>query len=510
MLLLLGLPADARVLVIGPALRDWQDSFHASHFRATMSVVSDLRGEYELILYHSGCAASRKELIRQLERVRDFLTEGGASIVFCRNFFSLATLKKVKQRKIADLRNQLYSGHAGFLRAVDKAGLTCRHEFMAFPSLENVEEFVEHDSRLLELPHYWHILYHTAQRLGVYQFVADSFVLLSVPYAIEDGPLTLSVASLIASAEKLAEVHIHLERFDLRLRGAMVLFLTEERTGQSYIARVVSESQAQKIVGRNQEFLKELQSNPGLSSQIRTLIPRPIGQLSFHDSTVFLETQLKGVLAWKVNSGGLRERIHKEAVQFIFQLQFATRSQIFLNDSELGRLFDEDLRRVSMYKEKMPFLHEGIAEAVEKIKNFLGGRKIFLSISHGDYGYGNILVDSHTGKITGVIDWDTGRKNDLPGIDLLNLMVQTIMTEKSCGLLPAFIEVSSMVASSGSLDEAGLWERKLNITHDLLPAILHTAFLRYISRSAQYPELFISKFEDYCMVFNYLRKKVTL
>ena len=49
---------------------------------------------------------------------------------------------------------------------------------------------------------------------------------------------------------------------------------------------------------------------------------------------------------------------------------------------------------------------------------------VFVVFSHGDFGYGNILYDSRTASLSGVIDWDTSRDVELPGVDFINLLIQ--------------------------------------------------------------------------------------
>jgi len=53
---------------------------------------------------------------------------------------------------------------------------------------------------------------------------------------------------------------------------------------------------------------------------------------------------------------------------------------------------------------------------------------MYIVFGHGDFGYGNILCDSNTASLTGIIDWDTARDIELPGVDFINLLIQKFRT----------------------------------------------------------------------------------
>lgn len=510
LLLLLGLPLDSRVLVIGCELEGWRKVFPHCQFFFTLPLPKVLNEAYDLILYHSGCAVSPLAMLKHLKRIKGMIEENCIIIFFYRNFFSIANLKLLKAGKWCHIRRQVRLGEAGFRRVMETAGVPGRHMFHVLPSLKDGDEFVDPDGRFLEIPKYFHFLYHFAHRLGCFRLVADGGIFLGIQHAIEHGSLVRVVTRQLSSAERLSSNDFHLERFDLRQRGALALFITEKKSGQSYIARVVSDCRSQKIIRHNQEFLKGLWFRPDLKGLIGEQVPRPIGELMYEECSIFLETLLTGIPAWKVNIDRLRNRIFHEASHFIFQLQFNSRSLTVVENEELSQLFDDDLNRISYHKSKAPSFLEGIACSIREVKKILSGQRIFLSLSHGDYGYGNILVNPRTGKLTGVIDWDTGRTFDMPGVDFLNLVIQKIRTEKGISFSSAFLEASSMVISRGTLDETGLWRTKMGITSGLLPAIIYTTFLRDVSRAARHPEMFFKSIEEYSRTLEYLQDKVLL
>ena len=511
LLLLLGLPVSSRVLLIGAALHCWLNTFPDGLFFWTWVDPQVKDDKYDLVIYHSGCASNRNELALHFNKITGFLREGGGSIVLARNFYSIATLQMFKSSGREKTGNYPWLGHTGIRRILERVGIKCRHEFLALPFLEDGEEFVQPGSRFLELPHHWHPLLHGAHRLGIYRFIADGSAYVSLTERIENGPLMQAVTGLITgSDEGLRKVRFRLERFDLRLRGALVLFLSELTTGQEYIARVVHGEKALSIIRRNHIFLNNLRSASKLLGKISSVLPLPVGELTWGEGAVFVETLMWGVPAWKVNRARVRERIFHEASNFILQFQIAHRRLVVLDQHNLNRLFDGDLQQIEHCPTAESEILDGVTRIVSKAKNALLAQKLFLTLSHGDFGYGNILVNPKNGQVAGVVDWDTGRADDLPGIDFLNMMVQRCRTEKGSNIFSSFVEVASEVIARRCLDEDGIWERELGVTEDLSRIFLHVALIRYMSRSAQYPEVFASEQENYKKALDFLQKEVRL
>ena len=508
LLLLFSLPVNSKVLVIGGELEGWSGVFDDCHFCQDMIPAADTTHRYDMVLYHSGCASSRRQLNLQLKIISSLVRNDGVALFFGRNFFSIATLMKFKEGNLDRLHNQLCIGYKGLSRAVEAIKSPYRRKFLVLPSLENGDEFVGIGSRYLEIPHYWHYLYHIAHRTCGYQFVSDGSLFVNLPHAIEEGMLMHAVATHLAAALEINQLDIHLERFDLRLRGAMVLFVTVGRMGQRYVVRLVSDRKSQVIVSRNQNFLEKLHSLPDVERDIGDLLPRPFCQFFYEGCIVFIESLIVGVPAWKINSLEVRKQIFFDASQFLIQLLTSTTSLVCINDEKIGQIYEVDLK--CLKKIAPNFLYSKISYNIHKIKSILLGRNIFLVFSHGDYGYGNILVDSKTGILTGVIDWDTGRTEDLPGIDYMNLLVHKCISENGCGLAGAFKKTCGEVLKRGALDENGIFAAEFQLTGDLLNVVLYSYLIRYMSRAAQYPDVFAGELDDYCDCFSFLENSVPL
>jgi aminoglycoside phosphotransferase (APT) family kinase protein len=114
------------------------------------------------------------------------------------------------------------------------------------------------------------------------------------------------------------------------------------------------------------------------------------------------------------------------------------------------------------------------------------GREQLLAWAHGDFGYGNALVNPATGELTGVIDWDTAREDELAGVDLVNFLTQRHRMEHGVPL-------------SGALEAVG--DRVLRAEFEAVPPeaareVLVVTFLRFFQRSARYPRVFAREHAD--------------
>jgi len=308
----------------------------------------------------------------------------------------------------------------------------------------------------------------------------------------------------IVSALQLPSANCVLERLDIRLRGALVLFIKEKNTGKDFILRLVSDRAIDNIVSKNHSFLEYLRSCARLPEIIINKLPQPICRKEFAGSIIYVETMISGIVAWKKNCRKLRGPIFRNSVDFLLQLHYATQQLVILDSTKLDSLFADDFSRLASCSVISTKLRKQIETMIHTLQDRLIGQKIALVVSHGDYGYGNIMVDPHTGMIQGVIDWDTGRTCDFPGIDLLNFFVQKERIEKGYTVLSAF---SAIINGTGDNEYLAIF-LQFEIPEELYNSIVYISFIRYLTRSAQYPNVFLKDQNDYELLLNVLKEKL--
>lgn len=101
--------------------------------------------------------------------------------------------------------------------------------------------------------------------------------------------------------------------------------------------------------------------------------------------------------------------------------------------------------------------NNGSATIFRSLKCFLraelDGRKVFISLTHGDFKIGNCLFDSQS-RIAGIVDWDMASKSDLALFDLASFRGRSIRDRESLSLAKLVLRSDDIVddfeAESGS------------------------------------------------------------
>ncbi len=508
--LLFGCFPEETVLLVGPQLSHWKDIFPNVLYWECVSGKKSGYLHFGLVLYHSDSATSRHRLVQDLKILKSFVRPGGTLLFFARNCYSFARLKQLKENNWKSFFSQPRFSLSGYKKVLQRSGFLGIQDYLVFPNLESLEEIVSVDSKLIEVPFNCHLLLRLARRYKFIKYIADGYIFINSSNAIEETPILKEIENNLCEAECSKNPRYRLERFDLRMRGAMVLFLSEQFTGNDFVVRVIRDFKTKVIVSRNEQFLQWLQSQQNLREELKHKLPCPITKFDFIGSTVFIETLMKGVLAWKVNSPTLREVIFEESWDFIYQLQQGTRWKTKIDEKIFQELFSFVIDRLaSCDGVNKSFFHEVIM-TIENIKQYMIGQDCVLSASHGDYGYGNILVDPHSGKLTGVIDWDTGRRRDFIGLDIFNLLVQRERIEKGHDVFQAFAKIVRNILSNNSLDSGGKYAREFGVFGDTLKVLMYIGLLRYASRSAQYPKVYNTEQDEYVETLQFLKTEVPL
>ena len=124
---------------------------------------------------------------------------------------------------------------------------------------------------------------------------------------------------------------------------------------------------------------------------------------------------------------------------------------------------------------------------------------MWLSASHGDYGYGNIITDPRNGRLNGVIDWDTGRKREFVGVDIINLMIQKHRVRQGEDFYQLIKKLDLQFCNELSSNMSDFMDQ-FNLDCHRLRLLLSVAIIRYISRSAQFTAFFESEKNAYSKI----------
>lgn len=504
--LLLNLPPNPNILIIGSRYLDGLKWLPRANFHDSLDI-AERDALYDFILLHAQVAASKKELSYLVSHIANMLSPHGALVIFARNFYSLSNIKRFKGSNYSGIFTDIKCGYYGFQKLIQAIEPKVQYNFLSMPSVFSPEEYVNVGSSLTEVPYYSNILHRLSHHFGKYHLFHEGFAFLKVKERLEDNELFTRIGESISSHLGTDKTNLLLERLDTRQRGATIIFLRDQIANASFIVRIVSDQSAQDIVRKNHSFLTAIRSSDEISNSVKKVLPQPVDQFAYGSAHIYIETKIPGILAWKANKKGLRDNIYRNSVEFLTTLQIQTKRAVLLDDSLIDQLIYSDQQRIITVASQRCNLGDPLAIVVEYVKNRLRGKEICLSVAHGDYGYGNIMVDPVKGDLTGVIDWDTGKQFDFPGIDIINLQVQKARSEEQLGIADAFAKVGSKIIEHGFIDEKYVLLHEFGISRELIKVFVLIAIIRFMSRAAQYADVFNRDLDEYLQLMEYVNSE---
>jgi hypothetical protein len=480
--------SSGRVLFIGSRTTTWEPDI-LSYFPAVVTVRSEVEldaavrteSKYDLIVWTSPPTSSTKPLSYSLQQVRSVLTPRGSLFALIENRFDAKAILKNPKHALKPGRSSIN----GFRRTLVRAGFQRVQAFLAFPNLPDVEEFVNFDSSRLALPSYASRLERLLNhwRLLPYVHTGAAFI-ASAPDAGSERVLTAIRAHL--SIARVGDRKLDLQRFDLRDRGSLILFLRSVGTEENFVCRITTDPATDRIVKRNMEWTNRITTADNISDAVKRVVPAPLGSFRIGDCTAYMETCIPGTIAWKLAAAEVIEPVLFDGMlRFISTLSRDSARTAHMDDPELERLLDPPFaQRVE------ESLASGYQLLRDRLRLRVSGRDRTVVWAHGDLGYGNAIADPDTAHIHGIIDWDQGRE-DLAGIDLLNFLIQRERARRLSSPIGAFGGIGSEFISSGfsGCDARIAYENDFPFGPDERRQLLGWAALRFAQRSMSYPSL---------------------
>ena len=155
-----------------------------------------------------------------------------------------------------------------------------------------------------------------------------------------------------------------------------------------------------------------------MRTSIAEFVPDVLEGGIFEGRLYYREERLSGV-AIDLPLSKMDEMVVK-AADFITKFHQETARDIVINDANFKRLFGREFTRL------YPYLNddyrEKLARIEDKVKKAVIGKPLKTVWFHGDYKIENVLFDTKTWQIKGIIDWDLSRKVGLPLLDIFYLL----------------------------------------------------------------------------------------
>lgn len=164
----------------------------------------------------------------------------------------------------------------------------------------------------------------------------------------------------------------------------------------------------------NKRILMEL-----CDTRISDRAPKFLKEFQIKELIYFSETKLPG-FSLRAPISNI-EYLTIKAAEFITEFQKETAKSIFIDRFTFERLIGNDFRMLHSYI--IDNYYKKLIDLQEKLYQQLLGKSLLIVWSHGDFKIENVLFDSETWQIKGVIDWDLSIKDGLPLLDILFLLI---------------------------------------------------------------------------------------
>jgi O-antigen/teichoic acid export membrane protein/thiamine kinase-like enzyme len=171
----------------------------------------------------------------------------------------------------------------------------------------------------------------------------------------------------------------------------------------------------------------------------RNLLPQTIAAGEINAQTYRVDMMIPGRTAQELLSVPDNiATVQKRAATVINELHLRTSSLKMVSETLFSEWVDEPIHLIRELLNPQSLLSDGhgaLGRVYAELRETLLGRNLTLSWVHGDYWPGNILMLPEDLTVTGILDWEAARADDLPLLDLLNLLLSTrvIVERKELG-----------------------------------------------------------------------------
>lgn len=119
------------------------------------------------------------------------------------------------------------------------------------------------------------------------------------------------------------------------------------------------------------------------------------------------------------------KRVLSNAAEILIKFHQDTSRETVINEEGFEELFSKPINTIlqTIGNDKL----KELIYIRDYLKDKAIGKKINLVWEHGDFYYENMLVNSKTLEITGVIDWEMSKKESLPLLDMFYLLTRSSM-----------------------------------------------------------------------------------
>ena len=206
------------------------------------------------------------------------------------------------------------------------------------------------------------------------------------------------------------------------------------------------------------------------SESVRMLLPKVVSYGTFRQQPYLLRTYLPGADARSSLKSHV-DRVHvvADAAEVLLHWCQDLQDLIAVTPAACDHYFLSHIRDARPYLAKHT---DALDEIEDCLRSYTIGQPLPLAFVHGDFHFGNLMVDPTTRRLSGILDWDLGEHHGLPMLDLFHLLASGVREERSWGIGKTFL--STLWPGSFEPDEQLLIERHrrvLGISHSLFSCL---------------------------------------
>jgi aminoglycoside phosphotransferase (APT) family kinase protein len=297
---------------------------------------------------------------------------------------------------------EAYAGRRSQLAAIAKGEE--RPHLRAWPTILHdgeVHEVLHRTSRLPRQSGGGEALKHFLHRRPLRSVMAPGYLILA-----QKEPVQTEVAAILHAAGTSSEA---LERH-LVLDNKTVL-VTGDSPSRKASAVVVPFDAVGRSRRSREAGILELAGRLPLS--LRQLFPQPMGAGEHDGQAWFAMSRIAGTFPDRTSAN--LDRFTAAAAEKLLQLHLHTARETRIDRATYerltGELFGTAMQRHPRFAASLQALDRALCRRLE-------GRTLPLVWMHGDYKIENVAFDSRTGAPVGIIDWELGRVDGYPLVDL--------------------------------------------------------------------------------------------
>lgn len=280
-------------------------------------------------------------------------------------------------------------------------------------------------------------------------------------------------------------------------RSDVVVLMLADAAGRepTRVLKLPRTPDAQESTLLHRQVLAELLGLPALEA-FGALLPQPLAWGTFEGQSYYLETALPGTAASSlVRRQAEPPTLEHDAARAIRLLHFGTLQRRVVGSADFADLAGDDLALLGQLCGGWPepALYRSRLQALETLlRQQLLGPELPFAWSHGDLWLGNLMV-AHSGALSGIIDWDRARPNQLPLLDILHLLAYTRKMRQRTELgetLVSYLLPAAFAPAERCLVDQALAAYGLPASAEFWRAAVLLYWLRFTSANlARYPRL---------------------